>query len=74
LIPATGAGVGLATPIAQMRAMQTGVDQVGIVHAGRRSPMSAGGSSLGLAGFVIEEVRDAPDRPSRELVFVARQI
>ena len=29
--------------------------------------------SLGSAGFVVEEVRDAPDRPGREWVFVARR-
>jgi SAM-dependent methyltransferase len=28
-------------------------------------------ASLAAAGFVIEDVRDAPDRPSREMVFVA---
>lgn len=28
--------------------------------------------SLGTAGFAVGEVRDAPDRPGRELVFVAR--
>ena len=28
--------------------------------------------SLAAAGFVVDEVRDAPDRPGRELVFVAR--
>ena len=27
--------------------------------------------SLGAAGFVVDDVRDAPDRPGRELVFVA---
>jgi SAM-dependent methyltransferase len=31
------------------------------------------GSSLRAAGFVLDEVRDAPDRPRRELVFVARR-
>jgi hypothetical protein len=25
------------------------------------------------AGFVVDELRGAPDRPGRELVFVARQ-
>jgi SAM-dependent methyltransferase len=30
--------------------------------------------SLGAAGFVVDEVRDAPDRPGRELVFVARRL
>jgi ubiquinone/menaquinone biosynthesis C-methylase UbiE len=30
-------------------------------------------NSLHLAGFVVEEVRDAPDRPDLELVFVARR-
>ncbi len=29
--------------------------------------------SLRSSGFVVEEVRDAPDRPGRELVFVARR-
>jgi hypothetical protein len=29
--------------------------------------------SLMAAGFVVEDVRDAPDRPGRELVFVARR-
>jgi hypothetical protein len=29
--------------------------------------------SLMSAGFVLEDVRDAPDRPGRELVFVARR-
>lgn len=30
--------------------------------------------SLAAAGFVVDEVRDAPDRPGRELVFVARRL
>ena len=30
-------------------------------------------SSLAEAGFVVEEVRDAPDRPGREWVYVARR-
>jgi SAM-dependent methyltransferase len=30
-------------------------------------------ASLEWAGFVVDEVRDAPDRPGRELVFVARR-
>ena len=30
-------------------------------------------SSLAQSGFVIDDVRDAPDRPGRELVFVARR-
>jgi SAM-dependent methyltransferase len=29
-------------------------------------------ASLTVAGYTVEEVRDAPDRPGRELVFVAR--
>jgi SAM-dependent methyltransferase len=29
--------------------------------------------SLGAAGFTVDEVRDAPDRPGRELVFIARR-
>jgi ubiquinone/menaquinone biosynthesis C-methylase UbiE len=28
--------------------------------------------SLAVAGFTVDEVRDAPDRPGRELVFIAR--
>lgn len=31
-------------------------------------------ASLAAAGFVVDEVRDAPDRPGRELVFVARRV
>jgi SAM-dependent methyltransferase len=31
------------------------------------------GASLRAAGFVVDAVRDAPDRPGRELVFVARR-
>jgi SAM-dependent methyltransferase len=31
------------------------------------------GSDLSAHGFVVEDVRDAPDRPGRELVFVARR-
>jgi nucleoside-triphosphatase THEP1 len=30
-------------------------------------------ASLTAAGFVVQEVRDAPDRPGRELVFLARR-
>lgn len=30
-------------------------------------------ASLAASGFVVDEVRDAPDRPGRELVFVARR-
>jgi SAM-dependent methyltransferase len=30
-------------------------------------------SSLASSGFVVDEIRDAPDRPGRELVFVARR-
>ena len=29
--------------------------------------------SLMVAGFVVDDLRDAPDRPGRELVFVARR-
>ena len=29
--------------------------------------------SLATASLAVEEVRDAPDRPGRELVFVARR-
>ncbi len=28
-------------------------------------------ASLQAAGFVVEDVRDAPDRPGREMVFIA---
>ncbi|WP_243064093.1 bifunctional 2-polyprenyl-6-hydroxyphenol methylase/3-demethylubiquinol 3-O-methyltransferase UbiG [Humibacter sp. RRB41] len=31
-------------------------------------------ASLALTGFVVDEVRDAPDRPGREFVFVARRV
>ena len=31
-------------------------------------------ASLAAAGFVVDEVRQAPDRPGRELVFVARAV
>ena len=31
-------------------------------------------ASLTAAGFVVDEVRDAPDRPGRELVFVALRV
>jgi SAM-dependent methyltransferase len=30
-------------------------------------------ADLAAAGFVVDEVRDAPDRPGRELVFIARR-
>ena len=30
-------------------------------------------ASLATHGFVVEEVRDAPDRPGRELVFIAKR-
>ena len=30
-------------------------------------------ASLGTHGYVVEDVRDAPDRPGRELVFIARR-
>jgi len=29
--------------------------------------------SLASAGFVVDEVRDAPDRPGLEFVFIARR-
>jgi hypothetical protein len=29
--------------------------------------------SLATAGFLVEEIRDAPDRPDREFVFIARR-
>jgi hypothetical protein len=31
-------------------------------------------ASLAATGFLLDEVRDAPDRPGRELVFVARRV
>lgn len=31
-------------------------------------------ASLAATGFAVDEVRDAPDRPGRELVFVARRV
>jgi 2-polyprenyl-3-methyl-5-hydroxy-6-metoxy-1,4-benzoquinol methylase len=31
-------------------------------------------ADLMAAGFVVEDIRDAPDRPGRELVFVARRV
>ena len=31
------------------------------------------GDSLAAAGFAVEDVRDAPDRPGREFVFIARR-
>ena len=31
-------------------------------------------SSLAAAGFAVEDVRDAPDRPGREFVFIARSV
>ncbi|MET9382408.1 class I SAM-dependent methyltransferase [Streptomyces sp. NPDC002928] len=31
-------------------------------------------ADLGAQGYVVEDVRDAPDRPGRELVFVARAV
>jgi hypothetical protein len=30
-------------------------------------------NSLAAAGLVVDDVRDAPDRPGREFVFVARR-
>ena len=31
-------------------------------------------STLAANGYVVEDVRDAPDRPGREFVFVARRL
>ena len=31
-------------------------------------------ASLDASGFAVDEVRDAPDRPGREMVFVARRV
>lgn len=39
----------------------------------RFRPRYAIEASLRQSGFVVDEVRDAPDRPGRELVFVARR-
>jgi SAM-dependent methyltransferase len=36
----------------------------------RRDEVTA---SLGAAGFLVDEVREAPDRPGREMVFIARR-
>jgi hypothetical protein len=30
-------------------------------------------ASLAAAGYLVDEVREAPDRPGRELVFIARR-
>jgi hypothetical protein len=30
-------------------------------------------ASLGVAGYVVDEVREAPGRPGREMVFIARR-
>jgi hypothetical protein len=30
-------------------------------------------ASLGAAGYLVDEVRQAPDRPGREMVFIARR-
>jgi SAM-dependent methyltransferase len=38
----------------------------------RFRPRDEVASSLAAAGFVVDEVRDAPDRPGLELVFIAR--
>ena len=31
-------------------------------------------ASLAAAGYVVDEVREAPDRPGREMVFLARRV
>jgi hypothetical protein len=31
-------------------------------------------ASLAAAGYVVDEVREAPDRPGREMVFIARRV
>ena len=31
------------------------------------------GNSLAVAGLIVDEVRDAPDRPGLEFVFIARK-
>jgi len=31
-------------------------------------------ASLAAVGFAVEDVRDAPDRPGREFVFIARSV
>ena len=30
-------------------------------------------TSLASAGFVVDDIREAPDRPGKELVFIARR-
>ena len=40
----------------------------------RFRPREALEESLVASGFAVDEVRDAPDRPGRELVFVARRV
>jgi SAM-dependent methyltransferase len=40
----------------------------------RFRPREAIEASLGATGFVVDEVRDAPDRPGREFVFVVRRV
>ena len=42
------------------------------VHAAL-SPPGRGDRVLAAAGYLVEEVRQAPDRPGRELVFIARR-
>lgn len=50
-------------------------DETVISHSTLRfRPRDAIERSLTAAGFVVDEVRDAPDRPGREFVFVGRRI
>ena len=38
----------------------------------RFRPRASIEASLATVGFAVDDVRDAPDRPGRELVFIAR--
>ncbi|MDN5806428.1 MAG: hypothetical protein L0J17_07805 [Brevibacterium sp.] len=49
----------------------TRVDEASTLRFRRRAALT---HSVGQAGFIVEEIRDAPDRPGRELVFVARTV
>ena len=64
-----GCGTGsLATSLALEGLTVTGVDPArASLEIGRAKP---GGE----AGFAVEEIRDAPDRPGREFVVIARAV
>lgn len=47
------------------------VDEISTLRFRSRSELA---ESLERAGFTLEEVRDAPDRPGREFVFLARRL